>query len=432
MDSSLSLQHEGLIDATENFSPDRLLESGFLCVRQGQYAEGLAFFALARERLSPDKAQLAAALDALAQSHTSYLRTQEELMQASRQFARADTEQQAQIAALELLLSTMREGTKRVPAHDDDPQQHTRGQSLLRILQPLSSDLPTDQPVGQLPPGSADDHRVNQSLSLSPVDSPLLPGLCITCFGHFEVKRLDRSVILCSNRHGQTILRYLVAQAEHCATSDMLMTLLWPEDELDMAQPRLHTSICALRHSLNAGYTSEAGRGYIVCKNRMYSLNSAISIQTDVDQFLDYYRAGRQSHEERVDLYEKACRLYTGPFLTEDTYADWSSLQREHLCRLYIEMCRILSEHYLKAKKYDQAEEWANAVLKENRCDELAYRQLMLIYAPQGRRSEIFQQYQRCERVLRDELAVSPLPETMHLVQMLLKSDLSSALSAKN
>jgi DNA-binding SARP family transcriptional activator len=202
--------------------------------------------------------------------------------------------------------------------------------------------------------------------------------------------------------------------------------LLWPEDEPEVAQPRLHTSICALRRSLNAGYTSELGGGYIVCKNRTYCLNSAIPIQTDVDEFLHYYRAGQQSLEERSTLYEKACHLYTGPFLTEDKYADWSSLQREHLCRLYIDMCRVLSEHYLKVKRYEEAEKWANAVLKENQCDELAYQQLMQIYAVQGRRSETLQQYRRCERVLRDELAVAPMPETVHLMQMLLKSEPSS------
>lgn len=423
MDSPFSPEQDGFVVASEIYPADRLLEFGFLCIRQGRYTEGLAFFALARERLSPDQAQLAAALDALAQSHASYLRTQEELLQASKHFAKADAEQQVQIAALEVLFSAMR---GRASTHVDGLVQHATEHRLLHILPPSSCNLPTDQSTGQLPPGSVNDHNGNQPLSLSAVGLVPFPGLYFTCFGRFEVKRLNRPVVLCSNRHGQTILRYLVAQAEHCATSDTLMTLLWPEDEPEVAQPRLHTSICALRRSLNAGYTSEPGGGYIVCKNRTYCLNSAIPIQTDVDEFLHYYRAGQQSLEERSTLYEKACHLYTGPFLTEDKYADWSSLQREHLCRLYIDMCRVLSEHYLKVKRYEEAEKWANAVLKENQCDELAYQQLMQIYAVQGRRSETLQQYRRCERVLRDELAVAPMPETVHLMQMLLKSEPSS------
>lgn len=426
MDSPLTPELNTLVVASETSSPGRLLESGFLCVRQGRYVEGLAYFALARERLSPDQAHLAAALDAFTQSHKAYSRAQEELLQASRHFARADAEQQVRLAALEDLLSIVLEETNKVPPNVGRLQRNARSNRLLHVLRPSSEDLNGKQLPMWLPQRTGEDNRGNQSLPPSSTkDSTTLPPLYITCFGRFEVKRLGRPVVLCSNRHGQTILRYLVAQSDHCATSDTLMTLLWPEDEPDVAQPRLHTAICALRRSLNYGYTSEPGNGYIECKNRTYCLGTAILVQTDVDQFLHYYQVGRQTDEERVALYEKACRLYTGPFLLEDKYADWSFLQREHLSRVYIDMCKTLTDHYLKVKSYEDAEKWATAVLKENHCEELAYQQLIQVYAAQGRRSEALQQYQRCERILREELAVQPLPETVHLFQMMLKSDSS-------
>ena len=94
-------------------------------------------------------------------------------------------------------------------------------------------------------------------------------------------------------------------------------------------------------------------------------------------------------------------------------------------------MCKTLTDHYLKVKSYEDAEKWASAVLKENQCDELAHRQLIQVYAAQGRRSEALQQYQRCERVLHEELAVQPLPETVQVVQMILKNDPSSDDEAK-
>jgi DNA-binding SARP family transcriptional activator len=163
-----------------------------------------------------------------------------------------------------------------------------------------------------------------------------------------------------------------------------------------------------------------------VCKNRVYYLSPAVPIQTDVDEFLHYYQVGRQKNEERVALYEKACHLYTDPFLPEDKYADWSFLQREHLSRVYLDMCRTLTEHYLEVKSYEDAEKWATAVLKENHCDELAYQQLIRVYTAQGRLREALQLYPRCERMLREELGVGPLPETIQVVQMMLKSDPTS------
>src|SRR5947209_8457620 len=293
-----SPEQDTLVVASETSSPRRLLESGFLCVRQGRYAEGLVFFALARERFSPDQAQLAAVLDAFIRSHKTYLKAQEELLQASKRFARADAEQQVQLAALENLLSILPEKTNKISPNVNGPLQNARGNRLLHVLRASSEDFNDNQLSTQLPQRAAENNRSNQSLPLSPSeDSSTLPALYITCFGRFEVKRLGTSVVLCSNRTGQTILRYLAAQSEHCATSDTLMTLLWPEDEPEVAQPRLHTAICALRRSLNAGYTSEPGGGYIVCKNRTYSLRTAVPIQTDVDQFLHYYQAGRQASE---------------------------------------------------------------------------------------------------------------------------------------
>jgi DNA-binding SARP family transcriptional activator len=414
MDSFLSIEQHVHNAGPVASSVWHLLEAGLLYVRQERFVEGLALLTLACERLSTDQAHLAAVLDAFVQSHDAYSRAQKELLKASRHFVRTEREQQVQLTALERLLSNLLDEMSTEIPGLSRIQQHTEGNRQLHLIRPSPEDL--------------NGNQLSQPLSQSTAEgSSALPALYITCFGRFEVKRLGKPVALCSNRHGQTILRYLVAQSDHCATSETLMTLLWPEDEPGVAQPRLHTAICALRRSLNQGYTCEPGHGYIVCKNRTYRLDTAVLIQTDVDQFLHYYQAGRQRNEERIALYEKACHLYTDPFLPEDRYADWSVLQREYLSRVYIDMCKALTDHYLHSKRYEDAEKWATAILKVNNCDEAAHRQLMHIYAAQGRRSDALQQFQRCERILREELAVQPLPETVEIIQSLLRRDAPSA-----
>jgi DNA-binding SARP family transcriptional activator len=151
-----------------------------------------------------------------------------------------------------------------------------------------------------------------------------------------------------------------------------------------------------------------------------------MSIHTDVDEFLQCYQSGRRSTDERAAYYERACRLYTGSFLTEDLYADWSFLQREQLAQTYIMMCRGLADHYLHIGRYEDAAKWSHAILKENRCDETAHRQLMQVYSAKGDRSEALQQYHSCERILHKELGVSPLPETTRLFQTLLSNETST------
>src|SRR6266516_8063437 len=145
MDLPLPPERDALVAASEIPSPGRLLESGFLCVRQGRYGEGLTFFALACERLSPDQTDIAAVLDAFMQSHKAYSRAQEELLQASRQFSRTDAEQRAQLAALENLLSTMLEKTNeemnKVSPHVNELLQNTRSNRLLHILRSSPEDF---------------------------------------------------------------------------------------------------------------------------------------------------------------------------------------------------------------------------------------------------------------------------------------------------
>ena len=249
--------------------------------------------------------------------------------------------------------------------------------------------------------------------------------LSITCFGRFEVKCAGKPIMLCPSRSGQGILRYLVAKAEHSATSDTLQSLCWPEDETEVAQRKLHNAVSALRRSLNESVPLEAGEEYIVCKNHVYSLIPT-TFCTDVDAFLHYHQLGLRNTEERVASYEKACWLYKGSFLPEDRYADWSFLQREQFSRIYLTMCKVLSTHYLKVQQYEYAEQYAMAMLKEDRGDEVAHRHLMQTYAAQGCRSEVRQQYQLCERILREEFGVQPLPETQALFHTLMTNNTPS------
>ncbi|HBE24966.1 MAG TPA: hypothetical protein DDW33_04680 [Ktedonobacter sp.] len=373
-----------------------LLEQGLHFIQLGCYAEGLDLLTLACEHLPPDQVHLAELLDKFIQGSVEYQRVQQEFQKACARFVKAHSEQQACVAAFSSRLSLLK--TSFCPP-DHFPCQ-------LKVAEEMN---PQNAPIQ---PFMADQ-------STSPFPQPFmkedatLPELFITCFGRFEVKRLGAPLALCSSRNGQRIFRYLVATAEHCATSDTLQAIFWPEDEPEVAQRKLHIAICALRRSLNSGYEHEAGSGYIVCKNSVYYLNKEITMHLDVDNFLHYFQQGQRTSEGRVAFYEQACSLYTGPFLPEDIYADWSFLQREQLSQKYLAMCRVLAHHYQKMNHYEEAARWATLILKEDHCDEAAHRQLIQVFKAQGRRSEAFKQYQRCERILRDELGVQPAPETV-------------------
>ncbi len=389
-----------------------LLESGLTCIRQGRSTEGVILLALARERLTPDQVQLATVLDTFIQDYEKYWQAQEVLHQASKRFAEIAAEQPAQIAILEKHLPTLMQDRDTDSTLRAIPRT-LKNSNYHQNMQPSFPSVEAVHPQGA--------HQ--QTVAHVDEASDALPALYITCFCRFEVRRLGQPVVLCSSRNGQAILRYLVAQPEHRATMDVLMAAMWPEDEPGVAHHKLQVAVSALRRSLNHSYIKDAGGGYILCKNGVYELNPLVPLQTDVDEFLEYYQAGRQSSGSPMAVYyERACDLYTGPFLSEDLYADWSFMQREQLNQVYLAMCSMLAEYYLEACRYEDATRWTIAILKENRCDEAAHRQLMRIYAAQGRRSEALRQYQLCERILAEELSVHPMPETMSLFQAILNN----------
>ena len=130
-------------------------------------------------------------------------------------------------------------------------------------------------------------------------------------------------------------------------------------------------------------------------------------------------------------MYEKAWHLCTDAFLGEDLYADWSFTQREQLNQIYLTMCHALANHYFDVRCYEDATKWVNAVLKENRCDEEAHRQLIRIYAAEGRRSEALRQYHLCERILAKDLGMPPMAETVNVFRTILTSENCPIMEAK-
>lgn len=399
MKSSYPPEQDGLKVEYDTSSPISLVEHGLNCIQQGHYTEGEASFALARERLLPDQLPLISALGALNQAVAVYLHSQQVL-----------AEQQAQIGALNKLLVTLMKDMEIASPTRSQPRENLKG------YQPLQLQLPIKPP--------AENSKQHPSSPLE--DGNTLPALYITCFSRFEVRRSspsDLPINLCNNLKGQCILRYLIAQPKYRATMDMLMAVFWPDDEPELANHKLRVAVSALRRSLNGDVISEPGGGYILCTYQAYQFHPSTVLQTDVDEFLALYQAGQQAsdREKAMAYYEKACHLYTGPFLTEDFYADWSFIRREELSKTYIVMCDKLAEFNQEMGRYQDATKWASAILKVDRCDEEAHRQLMRAYAAQGRRSEALRQYRYCQRVLNEELGILPASETQNLVHMLLE-----------
>jgi DNA-binding SARP family transcriptional activator len=389
MELLLMPKKQAPIDRPEPLSAASLIERGIVYFQQERYTEGITLLTMACEHLLPDhRMHFAALLDVLTQEYAKYSHLEQTLQEVSVRFAEVHAELQASRAALSdlgaaLLIDSNSEHIFHIPGHTQSPSKQA----------------------------SVEDGVVN-------------PGLYAICLGPFEVRCLGVPISLCSNRNGQAILRYLVAQLNHSATADILMALFWPEDPAEVALRKLQVTISILRRSLQTGHDLQGG--YILYKQHVYQLNPSVPLHSDVEEFLVLYNAGcKTGGDAAASYYERACSLYKRPFLIEDLYADWSFTRREQLRHIHLDMCSALASHYLETRSYEKASRWAAAIIEENHCDEAAYRQLMRIYALQGRRNDALREYQRCQRVLLDELGMQPMPETVALYHAITRGELN-------
>lgn len=362
--------------------------------------------ALASKHLSSVEGPLQTVLDTLVLTHEHYLSTKQRLHETSKQLVEAETQLQACIDNYEKFLVHF--------GKDIDTSSLVSASCLTHLLYGESHQEPTSHTLSTPISSQANTHSL--------LEKPqTLPALYFTCFSRFEVKRLGQTLTLCTNRSGQTILRYLVAQQRHRASVDKLIGVLWPDCDSEVARRRLQVAISEVRCSLNNGYRVDPGGGYILFKDSVYQLNPAIAFRSDVDEFLEFYHAGRQAKaNSNIPLYEQACQFYTGDFLVEDIYADWSFARREQLSQIYQRMCSTLADYYLHIGEYERVVKWTSKILAENGCDEVAHRQLIEAYLAQGRRGEALRQFQRCEQILHSELGVTPMPETLFLYHSIL------------
>jgi DNA-binding SARP family transcriptional activator len=367
---------------------ERELERGVSRAQDDDFATAATHFDRARELLPGEYWSLRASLAAFIDGQSRYRRAERELHEASRRFAAAAAERQGHLAEVRAILALG---------------------------------------VG----------RANDSGATTPARAPALPGrggvtgqgdrlppLRINCFGRFVVCRGQEPLAPCQNRNGQAILRYLATQPRHRATMDELMEALWPGQAPETARHKLHCASSALRRALNSGCAGPKEAGYLLYEDGGYAFNPTVAIRIDCDEFQEHFHAGRRTEgAAAIAAFEAACRLYTGPFLPDDLYADWSALRREQLTRMLLTMCAAIAAHYLQAGSPARAVEWSLRILAEDRCDEAAYRLLMRAHALCGNRAEALRQYERCKLTLAEQLGVPPLRPTTDLYEAILRDE---------
>jgi DNA-binding SARP family transcriptional activator/tetratricopeptide (TPR) repeat protein len=227
----------------------------------------------------------------------------------------------------------------------------------------------------------------------------MMPTIHITLLGRFEVV-VDGVPVAdgaWARRHAAAVVKVLAMAPGRRLHREQLLDLVWPDDALDEAAPKLHKAAHFARRAMTVPNS-------VVLRDDNVMLCPDADVTVDVRSFEDLAR--RALADEDAAVAREALALYGGELLPADRYEPWTEDRREQLRLRHLDLLR-LDGHW-------------EAVVDLDPGDELGHLALMRRHAANGDRHAALRQFERLDRTLRRELGVAPSREATALRDRLL------------
>lgn len=246
------------------------------------------------------------------------------------------------------------------------------------------------------------------------------PGIKCYLLGSPRVECKGKLVSM-ETRKGIALLAYLAVtrQIHH---RDTLAALFWPDQDQTRARGALRTTLSVLHKAL--------GNSGLEITRETIGLDPTAGFWMDVTQFqtlLAQCRTHVHGSEEVcadcLPLLRSAVALYRDDFMAgfslrdSPNFDDWQFFQTEGFRQDLAHALEKMVRYFSASGEPDEGITFARRWLAIDPLHEEAHRQLMRLYEWSGQHHAALQQYRDCERVLCQELGVSPLDETNQLYQ---------------
>jgi len=243
--------------------------------------------------------------------------------------------------------------------------------------------------------------------------------LRIRLFGGLDVEGSVGDCVTPATPSSRNLLAYLALQPDRRFPREMIAGALWPERSERAALKALRNSLWRLRGATVG----------IECRRLIHSADGQITLAPGVwvdvaafdlcSQRLPRAGTGLLTPEQYRTL-EHGVRLYRGDLL-DGFYEAWASVRREELRAAFLDLQEALRNHDRTAGDLRGAVRRGRRMLRHNPFLEHVHRDLMLCYWMAGDRPMAVRQFKRCERLLRRELDITPMHETMALLERILQ-----------
>jgi DNA-binding SARP family transcriptional activator len=223
-------------------------------------------------------------------------------------------------------------------------------------------------------------------------------------------------------RQGRCAFAYLVLGRNRPVSRAELVDALWANEPPTAYEAALSAIMSKLRGALTAaGLASSA----------LTSLSGCYELRLPLSTWVDVEAAAEAVHEAEFALRRGdpaaaygpsaiAHHIARRPFLAGDD-SRWAAARRDRLRAILVRALECRAHVYLWNSEHALAVEAARETIELEPFRETAHQLLMRAHSAAGNTAEALQAYERCRRLIADELGADPSPETKALHLALLQ-----------
>lgn len=243
----------------------------------------------------------------------------------------------------------------------------------------------------------------------------------IRLFREFEAQCHNQPVTSLTSKKARELFCFLLLNRGRPHTRERLAAVLWPEAEAGQAKQYLRQTLWQLQSALDQAVESPGC--LLTVDAEWISIDVSEKVWLDVAQFEAAYSEaqavnGGLPDGEQARMLERAAALYRGDLL-ENWYQEWCLFERERLQNMYLAILDKLVAYYEDSQDYQAGIDCAMKLLHVDIAHERTYRRLMRLYYLAGDRTSALRQFQRCKRVLAQELGIAPSQRTLDLLEQI-------------
>ena len=241
-------------------------------------------------------------------------------------------------------------------------------------------------------------------------------AIAIHALGAFEVVRDGRPVGASEwqSRKARDLLKILMARRGSHVPRDLLVDLLWPEDDPGAAARRLSVALSTLRAVLDPNRHRAPDWFAAADRTSIWLVRDHVAI--DLETFLaraEAALAAARTGQAAVAVagLRAAEAAYSGEFLEEDLYEDWAVGPREEARAAYLDVCHELAAQAIRQGDHAVASSRLRRILERDPYDERAHLGLVAALVALGRHGDARRAYQAyLGRMEELEVEAAPFP----------------------